>query len=326
MSLTAYRTRAHAGEHDLQSIADLFNLCDATDHLDDSYSVEDLRTELTRPGFDPARDTQLWEDEGGQLIAYAETPTRAADDHAAFVEVSLYFHIHPQHRTPELAQQVLEWVDARIGAMRSEKHKPVELRAGAPDHYQFQIDLLEGFGMRGVRYFFTMECDLTQPIPAFALPEGYALRHVENAEDEVRWVEAYNLSFIDHYNFHPRTIERHRHWLSNKDYRREHDLIAVAPDGAVAAFAFCLIDTDYNQRNGTHQGWVCILGVRRGHRKLGLGRSMLLAGITKLREDGATVARLNVDAENPSGALQLYQSAGFVQDRRHISFWKRYEY
>jgi ribosomal protein S18 acetylase RimI-like enzyme len=38
---------------------------------------------------------------------------------------------------------------------------------------------------------------------------------------------------------------------------------------------------------------------------------MLLAGMHKLKEDGAGVAVLGVDAENPSGALGLYESVGF---------------
>ncbi|KAB8141818.1 GNAT family N-acetyltransferase [Chloroflexia bacterium SDU3-3] len=323
MSTTAYASRTYAGEHDLQPIVDLLNLCDSVDKLDDSYGVDDLRNELTRPHFNPERDIQLWEEDEGQLIAYAETPIRNPTEDSAHTEVSLYIRIHPEHRTPELAQQVLAWADARLHELLQERQKPVEVRSWAPDYYTYMQGLLEGYGMQPVRYFFSMDRDLTQPIPAVSLPEGYTLRHVENAEDEEKWVDAYNWSFIDHYNFHPRAIESHRHLLTDKSYRRERDLIAVAADGSVAAIAFCWIDEDYNQRNRAEHGWVYMLGVRRGHRKLGLGRSMLLAGITKLHQDGMKVARLNVDAENPSGALQLYQSAGFVQAKRSIDYWKR---
>ena len=48
---------------------------------------------------------------------------------------------------------------------------------------------------------------------------------------------------------------------------------------------------------------------------------MLLAGLHRLKADGMTYARLNVDAENPSGALQLYESVGF----NVIHSWQNHE-
>ena len=154
------------------------------------------------------------------------------------------------------------------------------------------------------------------------LPEGFTLRQVASAEDEVGWVDAYNLSFIDHYNFHPRTVESHRHWLQEAAYDRSRDLIAVAEDGTVAAFAFCWIDQQANKRNGRCEGSVDDLGVRRGYRKLGLGRAMLLAGLQQLKADDMATAKLNVDAENPSGALQLYESVGFRRTTARVQYLK----
>lgn len=56
-----------------------------------------------------------------------------------------------------------------------------------------------------------------------------------------------------------------------------------------------------------------MLGTRRGFRKLGLGRAMLLSGLQALQQAGVETALLGVDSENPSGALHLYESAGFRQ-------------
>ena len=41
-----------------------------------------------------------------------------------------------------------------------------------------------------------------------------------------------------------------------------------------------------------------------------------------LRERGMEVAVLGVDAENPSGALALYESVGFVEKERTAA-WQR---
>ena len=48
---------------------------------------------------------------------------------------------------------------------------------------------------------------------------------------------------------------------------------------------------------------------------------MLLAGLHHLKASGVDNARLNVDAENPSGALRLYESVGFSV----VHSWQSYE-
>ena len=94
----------------------------------------------------------------------------------------------------------------------------------------------------------------------------------------------------------------------------------MAPDGTVAAICFCNIDPEENARNGSNAGSVHILGTRRGYRKIGLGRAILLSGLRRLRDDGVDTARLNVDAENPTGALRLYESVGFSVTYMSIAY------
>ena len=45
-----------------------------------------------------------------------------------------------------------------------------------------------------------------------------------------------------------------------------------------------------------HEGAIDILGTRRGHRKQGLGRALLLAGLHRLRAAGLDTATIAVDA------------------------------
>ena len=79
-----------------------------------------------------------------------------------------------------------------------------------------------------------------------------------------------------------------------------------------AAFCRCEINNEDNAATGRNEGWIEVLGTRRGHRKLGLGRAMLLAGMRWLQAQGVATAVLGVDAENPTGALRLYESVGVV--------------
>jgi mycothiol synthase len=172
-----------------------------------------------------------------------------------------------------------------------------------------------------VRYFFTMIRDLSEPIAEPQLPEGFTLAHsTAEPQDVQKWIESFNLSFIDHWNHHPATVESHANWLTNPNYDPKRDLIALASDGTVAAFCFCWIDKDDNERNNRLEGWIDMLGTRRGYRKMGLGKNMLLAGLHRLKEDGMTHAKLGVDADNPTGALQLYESTGFTKLHTYVSY------
>ncbi len=94
----------------------------------------------------------------------------------------------------------------------------------------------------------------------------------------------------------------------------------MTADNTFAAHCHCHINTEKNARMGRKRGIVGILGTRRGFRRMGLGKAMLLAGLHRLKEAGMDTARLGVDAENPNGALQLYESVGFRKISININY------
>jgi mycothiol synthase len=197
-----------------------------------------------------------------------------------------------------------------------ERGKPAYLHSGlhltTPEYVAYRRTALEALGFRPVRYGYKMARPLTEAIPEPQFPAGYTLRTLGGAEEHERWVEMFNWSFIDHWNHHPLTLEQYTHWLSGPGYRPAGDLIAVAADGTFAAFCRCEINDEDNRNLGRNEGWIDGLGTRRGHRKIGLGRAMLLAGMHWLKGQGLATAVLGVDAQNPTGALRLYESVGFT--------------
>ena len=58
------------------------------------------------------------------------------------------------------------------------------------------------------------------------------------------------------------------------------------------------------------------LAVRKPWRGRGIGRALLLAAFATLRERGQHVARLNVDAQNVTDAVRVYEAAGMHVSRR----------
>jgi mycothiol synthase len=317
--MTILTMRPYLGEADLRPICDLLNYCDAVDNLDDNYAVEDLRLEFSDPRLDSAHDLRLWEDGDGQLVGFGQT---WIPEDGETVDGFLYFRVHPSARDNGLASEILAWGGERLREVGRERGLPVQLRSSAREHDAFSRGVLEQHGMAPIRYFFQMRCPLDEPIEPARLPDGFTLRHVASEADVEAWVDTFNQSFIDHWNHHPMTVEGHKHWLSHASYSPERDLVVLASDGMFAAFCFCIIDPEDNARNQRNDGWIGILGTRRGYRKLGLGRAMLLHGLHALKAAGLDTAKLNVDAENPTGALRLYESVGFVQEHTSISYRK----
>jgi mycothiol synthase len=70
-------------------------------------------------------------------------------------------------------------------------------------------------------------------------------------------------------------------------------------------------------------GWVKDLVVHVDERGAGLGKALLEHGFREYAERSATRVGLKVDANNPTGAPQLYERVGFVTDRRYEIWLKR---
>lgn len=311
--------RPYRGETDLQAIADLINTCEAVDQLDEGASVSELRLKFDAPSVDKARDLRLWEDVNGKLIGFGQIWIPESGE---VIDGFLWFRIHPNACGGTLETQVINWGEERMRQVRLKRGVGVKLRSGTRDDKADRIALLESCGFTADRYFLTMERSLGKPIPELALPAGFTLRQVKGEQDAEAWVELFNQSFIDHWNHHDFTVEKFKYALSDPNYKPELDLIAVAPDGTFAAFCKGYIDLEHNARKQSNEGWIGVLGTRRGFRRMGLARAMLLAGMRQIEAAGMDTVKLGVDAENPSGAGRLYESVGFRKLYTQISYVK----
>lgn len=65
------------------------------------------------------------------------------------------------------------------------------------------------------------------------------------------------------------------------------------------------------------RGWLKDVVVRADQRGAGLGRALVEQGLRAYRERGAERVGLKVDSTNPTGAVQLYERAGFEVERRY---------
>lgn len=130
-----------------------------------------------------------------------------------------------------------------------------------------------------------------------ALPTGFSLRHANNVEmDELVRVRAGSFGTV---------LTADDFFLRNQvDDVRRQEIVAVSPEGRAAAFAVLWFD-ELNK-----VGHVEPVGTHGDFRRLGLARSVLLAGLREMSRCGMTVAAVQYDVTNRA-ADALYSSLGF---------------
>ncbi|WP_228035763.1 GNAT family N-acetyltransferase [Oculatella sp. LEGE 06141] len=312
--------RPYGGEADLQPIVNLLNACEAVDRLDSFYSTTALQQGLAEPGFDPIHDMRLWEDENNDLIAIGKL--RIPSTSSETIDSHLWFQVHPRARHRNLEAEIIAWSESRLRDVERERQLPVKLRSSTCDHKHNRIAFLNNCGFTYERCFLTMVRSLTAPIPLPQLPTQFTVVDARSGFSIESWVEMFNQTFVDHWGFYRATVDQCKHGMSDPNYHPALDLVAIAPDGTFSAFCFCYINKEKNQAKGQTEGWISSLGTRRGFRRMGLARAMLLSGMHRLQAAGMSVAKLGVDTENPNFAQNLYESVGFTKARAKLTFVK----
>jgi mycothiol synthase len=172
-------------------------------------------------------------------------------------------------------------------------------------------ELLRSRGYRDVRRHYEMTIELTEEPPEPALPPGFSIETFRE-QDTQAWYAAMNEIFADEWGFELEPFDEWRQRHSGDD----HSLwFLVRTNGEIAGIAH----GEAGRRGGGLVNW---LGVGKQWRNHGLGRALLLHLFRELRRRGAARAGLGVDAENPTGATCLYESAGMHVEAEHVTYMK----
>ncbi|GAC1357152.1 MAG: hypothetical protein NVSMB42_16140 [Herpetosiphon sp.] len=308
--MDALTSRPYRDDRDLESICKLLAARDARDKSDENPGYARLHVRATQDA-DRARNIRLWTSQDGTLhgFGWLYIP-RPAD----VVDAFLWFAVASSAYGGALESRILAWADKRTGEVSTEHGLPGLLRLGVRSDRDAELALLQEHGFQPVRSFVRMARSLRLPIDVPVVPPGFTLRPLNGVGEAQAWVELFNQSFIDHYNFHAATLEQRVAFFVAPYYRAELDLVVTAPDGSFVALCFAEINDEQNNLHHRSIGKICDLGTRRGFRRRGLARASLLAGLQRLAKAGMQTAWLFVDAQNPTGAIHLYEATGFKPD------------
>jgi ribosomal protein S18 acetylase RimI-like enzyme len=232
--------------------------------------------------------------------------------------------VHPVWRANGLEDALLDWAEER-GRQRlllASGEAVHVLRSGILDTQTKRQTQLDQRGFSVVRYFYRMQRDLGEAIPAVQLPADLALRvYTPELNDAVH--AAFNEAFRDHWSFDPITAEDWQQFVVGRtSFRPDLTYVVMAGD-EVAGFSINGVSPEENARHGRSDGWIEELAVRRPWRKRGVATALLCASMHAFKAEGLQHALLGVDTENLSGALRVYEQVGFKPIKRYIQFEKR---
>ena len=208
---------------------------------------------------------------------------------------------------------LLDWAEERA---RASADAGAVLRVTAASDDEALAHELPERGFRLVRHFFTMEIDLTEPVPAPEWPEGITVRTFRPGDERAVY-DADMEAFADHWDHVPTPFDEWcDYFVESADFDPSLWFLAEE-DGQLAGIALCRGE----RRPDT--GYVGVLAVRRPWRRRGLGRALLLHASDEFRRRGRPKADLGVDADNLTGAVRLYEQAGMRVARRQDTYEKQ---
>ena len=319
--------RMFAGEDDLTPNVVLNNICARADADDWVDTLTDAQHWLAHAGdqSNPYRD-MIFGEVDGQMIARAITGWRSND-----VGEWIYWLdcvIHPNWRGKGIGRALLGWQE-----QHAREQAATHNNAGAPKFFQSwsesrligKTTLLQQAGYEAVRFGYAMNRSLDTaiaPFPEIALPAGFEFRPAKPEQYRAIF-DADNEAFRDHWGHREQTEEDYQRWKTAKWFQPE--LFRVAWDthkNEVAGMVLNFVNDEENKTLNRKRGYTEGISVRRPYRKLGIAKALIAMSFHLHKSLGMTEAALGVDAQNPNGALQLYESMGFVMERQGTTYRK----
>jgi GNAT superfamily N-acetyltransferase len=191
-----------------------------------------------------------------------------------------FLQVHPAWRAPDLLQEMLDIAERHL----IHPARKLWVLADSQDEPLQKILARRGYVKRGLSEH-QWRRDLDLPIPEVPIAPGYTVRSLGEAD------ELPSRSWASWRAFHPdEPDERYEGWTWYHNiqriplYRRDLDLVAVAPTGEIASF--CTIWYDDVTRSALFDP----VGTMPGHQRRGLAKATMTEGLRHLKRMGATRA------------------------------------
>ena len=226
---------------------------------------------------------------------------------------NLWFDCATDEVLNELGGELAAWGAAVIRKRNAESgsQDPLDFTCSAGDGARMRFASQNGFEpleIRSLNYTRSSE----RPLEHHPFPAGYTWRAVRG-EEEVEALVALHRAAFGTDNM---TVEERLAIMHAPDYQMEMDLVAVAPDGSLAAFCICGLEG-----TGERVGATDPIGVHPDHQGIGLAAALVTAGMEMLIRAGAARIELGTSSEN-TAMQRLAQRLGFELVSEKVWFSK----
>jgi ribosomal protein S18 acetylase RimI-like enzyme len=303
----------------------LIDAIGAQDGSTETYTVEDVVDELDENQVDRGRDCVVGLDPQGTPTAFGLVRVPKGDVTA--LRAPCWGGVHPLARGRGIGRALLGWQLRRATGLVADRRAElgadvpamamVTVLEGAPDGAR----LCERAGLRATRWFTDLRRPLAGELPLVTLPAGLTLTAWTPELDEPLRL-AHNEAFLDHWGSQPWTPAMWLKWGSGHRNFRADWSFAVLDGEQIAGYALSAAYDQEWDRLGFREGWTSRLGVRRPWRGRGVAKALLAASMRAFAAGGMASAGLDVDSENPTGAVALYEGLGYVLVHRTTT-WTR---
>jgi mycothiol synthase len=229
--------------------------------------------------LDPTEQVLLWEDDAGEIVA-AVNPEGSGEAH---------LQVDPSVASPELDEALIEVAEARLAIVRDGQRR-LQIFVDAADTDRQAILARRGFRrleQPGVGEW-QHRRDLGEPLPDVPVIPGYAVRPMADGLELLERCYASGLAF---HGDDIAVARRNRddpawyhHIQAAPTYRRDLDIVAVARDGAIAAFCCAWFD------DVSRTAYLEPVATVPAHRRHGLARACILEALHRVQGMGCLVA------------------------------------
>jgi mycothiol synthase len=293
------------------------------DRTGEHYNEADLAEEMDNPDIELGKDL-VGAFRADDLVGYfCVYPRSVAEDrHKIVVEGAT----RPDVRGQGVGSVLARAMRRRALEAHRERHpdRAAHLTLRGLSENSAQESLMAEIGLLPERWSFVMRADLADRVPESPspLPEGLVLRRYDDSFAAAMH-SAHNAAFVDHPNFTPWSDAMWEQWVTgSRNFRPQLSLVVVGadrPDQVVAYLQTNEYDA-YFEQTGRREAYVAKVGTVREHRGRGLASALLGHALLEYRAAGYDEASLDVDSENPTGALGVYRRAGFEVESRWTDY------
>jgi mycothiol synthase len=297
-------------------VAALHNAGEAVDDTGELMSEEDFAKTFAETDLSGGSLAVLVD---GALAAYGLVGLR--DDPVGTHLVRLNGMVHPEFRRNGIGRQLLPRLVAMARELHAVRHPAMPMVASTmvESRSAGHVALCDELGFSADRYFSELEVALGESLAQVPIPAAYEIVPFSPARDEeVRL--ACNAAFASHWGSVERSPQEWAASFTNsKRFVPETSFLALA-DGAVAGFVLARHYPVVEEMTSVRELWIGDVGTLREHRGRGVASALLSWTLAQGKAQGYHRAGLSVDAANSTGALGVYERAGFEVARTWIVY------